>query len=89
MIYSVRDVDTEEVLIAGQAITAADRVTPLGQMPFSMGEKRFYLLEWQSTLGSGRSHYLAGNPPFDLARYRGWLEKAGFLSREWLAENGF
>ena len=76
--YSVRDVDTGEVLSSGQAIASADSVTTLGQISFSMGEKRFYLLEWQSALGGDRSHYLAGNPPFELARYRGWLEKAGF-----------
>ena len=80
--YSVQDVDTGEILASGQTVTAAPDqvgggVTALGQIPFSMGEKRFYLLEWQSALGGGKSHYLAGNPPFELARYRGWLEKAG------------
>ena len=87
--YSVRDVDTGEVLISGQAIAVADSVTTLGHLPFSMGEKRFYLIGWQSALGSGRSHYLAGNPPLELVRYRDWLEKAGFLSREWIEEGGF
>jgi beta-mannosidase len=87
--YSVHDVDTEETLASGRAVAAADGVTALAELPFSMGEKRFYLLAWQSALGSGRSHYLAGNLPFKLDRYRGWLEKAGFLSLEWLREGGF
>ena len=87
--YSVQDIDTGRVLAAGKAVARADSVTPLGQIPYSMGEKRFYVIEWQSALGNGKSHYLAGTPPFELARYRYWLEKAGLLSPEWLMESGF
>ena len=87
--YVVRDVDSGETLLQGRGVAAADRVTVLGSIPFSMGEKRFYVLEWKSALGAGRSHYLAGNPPFELATYRGWLEKAGLLSAEWLEQGGF
>ncbi len=86
--YAVRDVDSGEVLAQGRAVAAADRVTVLGSIPFTMGEKHFYVLEWTSALGPGSSHYLAGNPPFDLATYRGWLDKAGLLSAEWLQESG-
>jgi len=86
--YVVRDIDSGEVLLQGHGVAVADRVTVLGSLPFTMGEKRFYALEWNSALGSGNSHYLAGNPPFDLATYRGWLEKAGLLSAEWLQESG-
>jgi beta-mannosidase len=86
--YAVRDVDSGQVLAQGRAVAAADRVTTLGAIPFTMGEKRFYVLEWTSALGHAASHYLAGNPPFDFGIYRGWVEKAGLVSAEWLVESG-
>jgi beta-mannosidase len=73
--YAVSDADSAEVVAAGKAIAQGDAVTVLGRLPFSMGEKRFYLLEWKTTSGRGRNHYLAGNPPFDLETYRGWLRR--------------
>ena len=86
--YAVRDVESDLELAQGRAVAAADRVTTLGSIPFTMGQKHFYVLEWASALGPGSSHYLAGNPPFELATYRSWLEKAGLLSAEWLQESG-
>ena len=83
--YVVRDIDTGEVLAQGQGVARADSAVPCGEIPFSMGAKRFYLIEWRSPLGKGTNHYLAGNPPFDLAQYRGWLEKAGILTEDWIA----
>ncbi len=77
--YSVRDVDSGEVVASGHALAHADSVTVLERVPFSMGRQRFYLLEWTSARGAGRNHYLAGTPPFDLARYRDWLDRAGLL----------
>jgi len=74
--YSVKEVDSGEVLAAGKGLARADRVTTLGRIPFSAGWQRFYLLPWTSPLGNGVHHYLAGYPPFSLPQYRAWLEKA-------------
>jgi len=78
--YALRDVESGEVLAEGQGIAKADSVTPVGEVPFSMGTRRFYLITWSSRLGQGVNHYLAGNPPFSLAAYRTWLERAGLLA---------
>ena len=77
--YTIRDLDRDQVMAAGEAEAAADVVTVLGRLPFSMGEHRCYLIEWESPVGLGRNHYLAGNPPFSLEKYRAWLGKAGLL----------
>jgi beta-mannosidase len=74
--YTVRDVDTGEVLAEGSAVATGDAVTVLSRLPFTMAAQRFYVLEWNVGESSFRSHYLAGLPPFDLARYRGWLQAA-------------
>jgi len=74
--YSIRDVETDIVVIEGTGPAAPDDVTTLTTVPFSRGEQRFYVIEWESTHGSGKNHYLAGEPPFNLSQYLRWLEKA-------------
>ena len=81
--YQVIDVETDAVVAEGEAIAYADAATELGTVPYSQGEHRFYLLRWSSDLGDGVNHYLAGNPPFSLDTYRGWLAKAGLLPERW------
>jgi len=73
--YEVRDADSGDVVGRGKTMARGDAVTVVDRIPFSMGEKRFYLLEWETPSGRGRNHYLAGNPPFDLETYRGWLRR--------------
>lgn len=75
--FKVKDVETDEVVAEGSGKAAADAVTVLGRIPFSASAKRCYALTWSSGLGEGRNHYLAGNPPFTLPKYREWLQKAG------------
>ena len=75
--YVVRDVDSGRVLAHGRALASADAVTPVATIPVAADTQRCLILEWESALGPGRSHYLDGDPPFSLARYRGWMERAG------------
>jgi beta-mannosidase len=77
--YSVRDVDTSQVLASGLARAGANASTTLSSIPFFNSEKRFYFIEWKSEIGTGRNHYLAGHPAFDLETYRGWLAKVELL----------
>jgi len=81
--YQVVDLETDAVVAEGQAIAYADASTELGTVPYSQGVHRCYLLRWSSDTGEGVNHYLAGNPPFDLDTYRGWMKKAGLLPERW------
>ena len=78
--YTVRDVDTGEILAKGRGLAKADAVTALARLPYDGAAQRFYRIDWRDAAGDGRSHYLAGEPPFDLQRYRGWLGEAGLLT---------
>ena len=78
--FSVRDGDSGEVVTSGQGRVRADAATPLATIPFSAGKQRFYVIDWSSPVGSGRNHYLAGNPPWDWRRYRDWIEAAGLFT---------
>ncbi len=77
--FSVKDVETGETLLSGARTLEANRGTELGRIPFSMGDKRLYLIEWEDRLGKGVNHYLAGLPPFELDWYKRVMGKAGLL----------
>lgn len=78
--YSVRDIQTREIVSDGCRATAADSVTELASIAFEAGQQRLYVIEWQSSSGEGRSHYLAGTPPFDMNTYRNWLRESSLWS---------
>ena len=74
-VYSVKDYDTGETLLSGPGICDDAQVAELGSLPYSQGEKKFYIIEWEcEEEHSGKNHYLAGNPPFDLKRYSAFLK---------------
>ncbi len=75
--FSVRDVETGTVVAEGTGLAAADAVTSLGSIEGPAGSARMLLIEWTAPTGPGRNHYLAGSPPFSVARVRSWLEAAG------------
>jgi beta-mannosidase len=67
--YAVKDLETGAVLRQDEAFCPRDAATVIGQIPFCNGSKAFYLIEWTGSQGSGKNHYLAGNPPFDATGY--------------------
>lgn len=72
--FTVRDIDSDEVLLQGSAWIKADSVTQLGSIP-STPVQRFIRIEWTDAMGKAANHYLSGNPPFELNKYREWLRK--------------
>ena len=77
--FLVKDIESEEIFLSGSKTLEANKGTELGRIPFSMGDKRIYLIEWKDRLGKAKNHYLAGLPPFDLTWYRRVMGKAGLL----------
>jgi beta-mannosidase len=103
--WRIRDYESGALLLSGRDRAGDQECLPLGFLPYSRGEKRIYLIEWESEAPpagasvpaalpggalasgalaggvstgaaySGRNHYLAGDPPFDLAFYRDFLKK--------------
>ena len=70
----ITDLDTGETVFEGEFIACADRATVAGQIPYIRNRQRFFAIDWQGE-AAGRNHYLAGQPPFELERYRQWLTK--------------
>jgi beta-mannosidase len=72
--YTVTDYDTKETLLSGTGVCEDQSVFELGSIPFAQGEKKFYLIEWESGIYSGKNHYLSGNPPFNFKEYTAFLK---------------
>ena len=81
--YKIRDLAADSaVVLEGNTILAPNSCRNLGRLFYSMGEKHFYLIEWECDGVKGRNHYMAGTPPFDLKTCIGWLEQAEMLELE-------
>ena len=72
--YRVTDSESGELICEGEARCADARTTTLAEIDYSQDLKRVYVIEWEAGEWSGRNHYLAGNPPFELEWYRSQLE---------------
>ena len=76
VMYRLYDADSDETLLEGRAMAPANANVDLGSIPASRGAQRLFLIEWETAEGErGGNHYLLGAPPFDLARYRRWLDR--------------
>jgi beta-mannosidase len=78
--YSVKDYDTRKTILSGTGSCEDEGVYELDSLPYSQGEKKIYLMEWEDVSGaagelSGRNHYLAGNPPFAFSYYAAFLRE--------------
>jgi beta-mannosidase len=74
--FAVTDVPSGRTLVRDSMLAARDAVVSCGSIG-ETGRQTLYLLTWESRLGAGRSHYLAGDPPFSLDDYRAWMGLAG------------
>jgi beta-mannosidase len=73
--YQVKDYESGGTVLSGKGSCGDQAVFEAAFLPYSQGEKKIYLIEWESGAYSGRNHYLAGNPPFELSFYRDFLKK--------------
>ncbi|MBC7320950.1 glycoside hydrolase family 2 [bacterium] len=72
--YRVYDVETEEELSSGKFLLSPLSKKVLDKIRISRGEQRLFIIEWEIDSKKFFNHYLLGNPPFNLARYKEWLK---------------
>lgn len=77
--YRIWDADTGETLLKGDLDVKANTNKTLGQIRVSRGHQRLFLIEWTSSGEKMGNHYLLGQPPFDFAAYKRWLDKIAAL----------
>ena len=73
--YTVKDLETEELVLSGHFTVAPNSNAHLGRVPVMYSEKGMLLLEWQIDGENYFNHYLYGMPGFDLKKYKAWFEK--------------
>jgi len=79
--YRIHDADTQETVAQGQFRVPANENWQVARLRAFSAEQRLYLVEWTINGETFGNHYLAGSPPFNLDRYRGWLERIAELPR--------
>lgn len=82
--YRIYDVDTKEELSSGEFLVSSLSKKVLGKIGVSRGEQRLFIIEWEIDNKKFRNHYLLGYPPFNLERYKEWLETIMDLKKEGL-----
>ena len=75
----ITDIASGEVVFEGAFTARADQSTVIGQIPYVRNRQRFFVIRWHGD-AQGCNHYLAGQPPFDLAIYRRWLQESGLYN---------
>lgn len=73
--FTVRDADTNDILLTGAFSAAKNKSTSLGKIPLFYSDRKMLIIEWESDYSDGYNHYLSGYPPFDLDKYKIWMEK--------------
>ena len=81
--FRITDIDTSEILISGDINAGANMNTAAGSIPFSHGQKRFLVIEWETEKEEGKNHYLSGHPPFSRDQYINWLKKSCMFA-DWM-----
>ena len=86
--FTIRDADTDELLLEGAAEAGPNGNRDLGAIPADPSRQRLFLIEWELNGEKGFNHYLLGSPPFELARYRAWLAKLAPIAPDALVLKG-
>lgn len=72
--YRAYDADTKEELSSRAFSISPYRKKLLDKIRVSRGEQRLFIIEWEIDGKRFLNHYLLGNPPFDLVKYKEWLK---------------
>ncbi len=76
--------EAEEFRIGGESVLLPHTATALATLPYTEGESRFYLMEWEYTapdgsVVTGKNHYVSGmEQTLNLSHYIQCMKQAGF-----------
>ncbi|MGC9064313.1 MAG: glycoside hydrolase family 2 protein, partial [bacterium] len=72
--YRVYDADTKEESSSREfSVSPLDKKV-LDKIRVSRGEQKLFIIEWEVDGKKFFNHYLLGNPPFNLVKYKEWLK---------------
>ena len=79
--YEVSEADGGQVVASGTVQVPANQNWQVARLRTFASDQRLYLLTWETGGQTYGNHYLAGRPPFALARYQDWLKAIAALPR--------
>jgi hypothetical protein len=77
----VWDAESAETVAEGALAVPANQNWQVDRIRTYASDQRLYLMTWEVGDQEFGNHYLAGWPPFSLARYRTWLPAIAALPR--------
>lgn len=80
--YKITDLKTDRIVKHWHTVVAPNESRNVDSIEYSKSEKTIYLIEWTVGGKSYKSHYLCGEPTFDLNEYISLMKKAGLLKLE-------
>ena len=73
---TVTDAETGETVLKKRFTAKPNASSAVASLEVFYSECKMFILDWTLDDGTaGRNHYLAGYPPFNLEKYREWMEK--------------
>ena len=72
----VTDVETGKTVFKGDFTVGSNARAEIAGLPVPQGQG-VLLIEYETGGRKYRNHYLYGTPPFDFAKYKTWMSKAG------------
>lgn len=73
--FTVQNLETEELLLAGEFHVDPNSNALIGRVPVMYSEKGMLLIKWQIGEKKYINHYLYGMPAFDLQEYKRWYQR--------------
>jgi len=77
--YKITDYEEGQIVLEGKATVQGNENLFLPTIPSLPGQKKLYLIEWESGGIKYGNHYINGFPPFELTQYKSWLKAIGQL----------
>ena len=72
--FTVKDIETGNVILEGAFNTKPNSNESLGQIPVMYSDKGVFLIEWEIDGERYFNHYMYGMPGFSLGKYKKWFE---------------
>jgi len=74
------DSETDKVLFEKEFAAEKNTTTVIGKLPVEYSEHKMLIIRWQANGEEGFNHYTTGFIPYDLGKYKEWIEKYNLRS---------
>jgi beta-mannosidase len=77
---SIIDSETDSVIFESEFTADKNTTTVIGKLPIDYSEHKMLIIKWIANGEEGFNHYVTGFIPYDLEKYKAWIEKYNLRS---------